>query len=272
MKTHLKQGWLLASRHFFIVILLFLYQLLWGFFLYRFIDSIAAPLLRRFPNEALPDSSVQLFISEAQFHLIKTDLITPYAWLLGGLIAARMLLTPLFNAGLFYSFRHANASEGTRFLQGIGKVWRPVTLLYWIKTLLALAPAWWLLPRALQAALASHSIGEAAIRLLPGAAGWLLWAAVLHLLFLAMQFGAASGDGPFRSLWHALRHVLPYGGLSLLMWAIGAGVALFVTGLSFIWAGLIALIIHQGYNLIRTMMKVWTLAAQYDCLQSRSDI
>lgn len=271
MKSHMKQGWRLALKHFYIVILLFIYQLLWGFFLYRFIDSVVTPLLKRFPSDgALNESAVRLFFSEAQFQLMKTDLIQPYLWIIGGLFACRMLLTPLFNAGLFYSLHRSDDAGGTKFIEGIRRAWKPVMLLYWLESLFALAPAWWLLPRGLDSLLESGTIGELLQTTLPGAIGWIFWIALLHLVFLAMQFGAASGKGPFHSLWSAVRHLAPFAGLSLLMWAIGAGIALFVTGLSLVWAGLIALIAHQGYHLIRTLMKVWTIASQYDCLQSRT--
>jgi hypothetical protein len=86
-----------------------------------------------------------------------------------------------------------------------------------------------------------------------------------------MQFGATSekGGGIFQSLGVAIKHLLPFAGLSLLMWAIGSGIGLFVTSFSLVWAGFIALIVHQGYHLVRTLMKVWTLASQYDILRSK---
>ncbi len=83
MKQHLLQGWKLSTRHFSIVILLFLYQLLWGFFLYRCVNSIVMPLLKRYPDTMPSDSAVKLFLMEAQFRLVKTDLIEPYLWMLG---------------------------------------------------------------------------------------------------------------------------------------------------------------------------------------------
>jgi hypothetical protein len=269
MKIHVKQGWQLAVKHFYLVILLFLYQLLWGFFLYRFIDSVVSPLLRRYPSSYPSDTAAQLFLTEAQFQLFKTDLITPYVWTLGGLMVIRMLLTPLFNAGLFYSLNQTRLDGGTRFLEGIRKNWKPVVLLYWVESVLSLAPAWWLLPRGLDALLESGSIPELLGAVLPGAGLWLLWGTVLHLLFLAMQFGATSGEGVFRSLWKALRNFISFAAISLIMWGIGAAAGLVVTSLSMLWAGLFALILHQGYYLLKTLVKVWTIAAQYDCLQTK---
>ncbi len=269
MKIHVKQGWQLAVKHFYLIILLFLYQLLWGFFLYRFIDSVVAPLLRRYPGAYPSDAAAQAFMTEAQFQLFKTDLISPYVWTLGGLLAVRMLLTPLFNAGLFYSFNQARSDGSTRFLEGIRQKWKPVVLLYWIEAILSIAPAWYVLPRSLDALMESGSTPELLQAILPGAALWLLWGTLLHLLFLAMQLGAASGEGIFRALWRALRNFLSYAAISLIMWGIGAAAGLVATSLSMLWAGLFALILHQGYHLVRTLMKVWTIAAQYDCLQTK---
>jgi hypothetical protein len=277
MKLHMKQGWQLAMKHIHIVILLFLYQLLWGFFLYRFVDSVVAPLLRRFPADHPSETAVQLFLTEAQFQLLKTDMVYPYLWMLAGLFGIRMLLTPLFNAGLFYSLQHTRevrdmsgtTKGGSRFLEGIRKGWKPVVLLYWLESLLALAPGCWLLPRALDTLLGSSSMTKLLQEVLPGAGLWLLWIAVLHLLSVAMQLGAASGDKLLPSLMRALRHFFSYAAISVLLWAIVAALGMAVSSLSVLWAGLLALIVHQAYPLVRTLLKVWTLAVQLDFLKSR---
>ena len=46
MKLHMKQGWRLTIKHFYIIILLFLYELMWGFFLYRTIEGIVGAAAR----------------------------------------------------------------------------------------------------------------------------------------------------------------------------------------------------------------------------------
>ena len=103
----------------------------------------------------------------------------------------------------------------------------------------------------------------------PWAGGWLLWAVVLHLLFLAMQFGAVTGSGSMRALWSRIANFLPFAGVSLAMWGIGALLSMTIASVSMLWAGLLALVLHQGYQLLRTIMKVWTVAAQYDAWQSK---
>jgi hypothetical protein len=269
MNNHIKQGWRLTAKHFYIIILLFVYELVWGFVLYRMIEGIIVPLLKRFPDSSPVDGAVQLFLTEAQFQLLKTDIIRPYVWLLAGLLAARMLLTPFLNAGLIHSLHYTRDDGGTKFLQGIRSVWKPVALLYVIETTLALAPGFWLLPHGLETLLGSGSWTDLAQKAGPWAGGWLAWAVLLHLLFLAMQFGAVSGGGMFRSLWSGLRHFLPFAGISLIMWGFGLALNIMIASASMLWAGLAALILHQGYQLVRTIMKVWTVAAQYDVWQSR---
>lgn len=272
MKQNMRLGWQLAFKHMNMVIVLFLYQLLWGFLVYRAVDDTVAPLLRRFPASAPNEQAVQSFMAEAQFQLFKTDLIQPYLWLLGGLFLARMLLTPLFNAGLFYSIHHQNSTgeRGTRIIEGIRKKWKPVMLLYWISCALMIAPAWRLVPQWIDA-LRMNGVSPALLtEIVPGAAIWIAWIALIHLLSLSMQFGAVSGDGIFPSLLQSLRKFFTYAAISLLMWGIAALLGLAVSSISMVWAGLFALIAHQAYPLVKTLLRVWTIAAQYSHLKSEA--
>ncbi|WP_168123064.1 hypothetical protein [Paenibacillus sp. HB172176] len=272
MKTHMKQGWRLTFKHFYLLLLVFVYQLLWGFFLYRAIDETVSPLLRRFPGATASAQAVQTFLTEAQIELFKTDMAMPYLWMLGGLFAARMLLTPLFNAGFFHSMlQQSRSGGGTRFREGVRKAWKPVMLLYWLQALLTFAPAYFLLPKAYNALLTSHSTNELIMTLLPGAALWLLWGIVVSLLSLSLQVGAVSEESMAAVLWRSIRHFLPYAALSMLMWMIGMTLGLAVTGVSLVWAGFIALVVHQSYHLIKIMMKMWTLATQLLYLESRRE-
>ncbi|WP_020618483.1 hypothetical protein [Paenibacillus daejeonensis] len=269
MKEHIRQGWRLAVKHLYIVIFLFLYQLLWGFGLYRYVESTFIPLLKRFPDTLPAERAVQVFLMEAQFQLMKTDLIQPYLWTLGALLLVRMLFSPLIQSGLLYSLRHATDEGGTKFFQGIRASWKKITLLYWIKSILVLAPAWWLLPAALQLLLNSPSLAEAAKIALPYAACWLLWSTLLHLLFLSLQFGAVSESGMLGSSLHSLRAFLPLLFITLIMWGIGAGIGLAASSVTLIWAGLLALILHQAFYLVQSLVRVWTLASQYELWESK---
>lgn len=269
MKEHIRQGWRLAVKHLYIVIFLFLYQLLWGFGLYRYVESAFLPLLKRYPDTLPSEQAVQLFLMEAQFQLLKTDVITPYLWTLGIIVLLRMLISPLIQSGLLYSLRHATDEGGTRFLQGIRICWKKIALLYWLKSLLILAPAWWLLPAAFQLLLSSPTLAEAAKTALPYGAGWLLWSFLLHLIFLSLQFGVVSESGMLGNTLRSLRAFLPLMLMTILMWVLAAVIGLAVSAVTLVWAGLLALMLHQAFYLVRMLIRVWTLASQYGLWQSR---
>jgi len=270
MKTTIAHGWLTTRRHLALVLALFIYRLGWGIFLYRFIDGIVSPLLRRYPSPAPTDYAVQTFLTEAQFQLFKTDLIVPYVWMLAALFAFRMLLTPFIHSGLFYSFsQQFENSANTHFREGMRKCWKPITLIYWIEMALIAAPAWWLLPRALQTILTSPSFAHIAIKIVPAAAGWLLWAVIIHLLSLSMQLGAVSSGRMWSTLWQTIIRFLPFLMLSMLLWAIAFTLAALFSFLSMLGAGFLALLLHQGSHFISTWMKVWTLSSQSHFIWSR---
>lgn len=258
-----KQGWQLAAKHIYIVILLFIYQLLWGFFLFRFVQSIVTPLLKRFPDTMQSDQAIYWFVMEAQFQITKTGLLQPYLLTLAALLAIRMIITPLINAGLIYSLHKSSDTGDTYFFEGIRTAWKPVALLYAIKSLLILLPLAWYLPHSMQELLMLLSTPDWLGAHAPYALGWLLWSAFIHLLFLAMQFGIVSGQGSWASLTRALHSFLPLAALTLAMWGLALLIGAAVTSASLIWAGLAAIIAHQGYHLIRVFLKVWTMATQY---------
>lgn len=49
------------------------------------------------------------------------------------------------------------------------------------------------------------------------------------------------------------------------MWGISVLAGLLVTSASLLWAGFFAVLLHQAYHFARTMLKVWTIATQFDC-------
>lgn len=269
MKQHLLQGWRLSLKHFPVIIMLFLYQLLWGFFLYRAVQSVVIPLLKRYPDSMSDNSSVRLFLLEAQFQLTKTEIIEPYLWMLGGLLAARMLLTPFIQAGLAYSLHHTCDDRGTHFLRGIRRAWKPMMALYAAEMTLLLAPAWWLLPVISRLLHTSGSGEQLLLSALPYLCGWLLWGGLLHLLFRAAQFGVVARKGWHASITSALRSLLPLAAISLALLGISLLLSLVASAVSMIWAGLLALILHQAFYLIRSLLKVWAMASQYQTWQSR---
>lgn len=263
MRELLKKGWDMVIRHRYVLVLLFLYRLLWGFFLYRFIDSVISPLLARYPDEHPNSDAAHLFLIEAQFRLLKTNLVNEVIWMLGTLLLLRMLLTPLLHAGIYYSFHHSVEGEGTRVLHGMRKAWKPVTLLYWLKNALVLLPAIWLLPIAKNLFFSEPSLSDWGQGLLPYALLWLVWGFSLQLLFQFMQFGAVSREGILKGLGLALRRALPLLSITLIMLGFGLVVSAAAWAVSLLWSGFIAIALHQAFHFIRSLLTLWTAASQY---------
>ncbi|WP_027091878.1 hypothetical protein [Cohnella thermotolerans] len=264
MRKWIGKGWNTTRRHKYVVIVLFLYRLLWAFFLYRFIDSVVTPVLARYPDNHPNSDSVHLFLIEAQFRLLKTDLANDFLWLLAGMFLIRMVLTPLLNAGIFYSFRHSEDSQGTRVLAGIRHAWKSVSILYWAENAAILLPLFWLLPLAKSRFLAEPSIEDWARHLLPYALAWVVWSYAVHLLFQFMQFSAASGDSIPGGLWRACRRALPLIAVSLTILGIGLAASLVVTTASLFWTGFAAVALHQGFQLVRSLIALWSAASQFE--------
>mgnify|MGYP001365219547 CR=1 FL=1 len=269
MKTYVINGWNRTVRHAGIIVLLFVYQFLWGFFLYRAIDGVLVPLLKRYPDPLAAKGAVELFLVEAQFRIMKTDLLVPYGLALAGLLAVRMLLTPFINAGLFHSLQHATKERGTTFFAGIRAAWKRIALIYAAELALILAPLAWLLPLARRAFFDSGGWEELLRALLPALAAWLLWCLFVRLISLGMQFGAAAGDGVLPSLSVTIRSLPAAAAAALAVWSIGAAAGLVSTAVSMVWAGLFAVILHQAQQFFRTWFKVWTYAAQYEAWKAK---
>jgi hypothetical protein len=263
VREWLGKGWDMTVRHRYVWVLLFLYRLMWGFFLFRLVDSVVTPILRRYPDLHPNADAIPLFLIEAEFRLFRTNLVDDLLWMFAGLLLVRMVLTPLLNAGVYYSFHHSSGEEGTQVLSGIRKAWKPVTLLYWLENALALLPAVWLLPLAKTRFLSVGSAAHWLQNLLPYAAGWLVWGFVLHLLFQSMQFGAVSREGIGKGALRALVRAMPLVAVSLSMIGIGLAASAAVSAVSLVWSGFAAVVLHQAFHFVRSMLSLWTAASQY---------
>lgn len=263
MKKWLKLGWGTSVQHRYVLVILFLYRLLWGFFLYRFIGSIISTVLARFPAAHPNPDAGQLFLIEAQFRLIKTNLANETLLVLGMMLLARMMLTPLLQAGIYYSFCHARPEEGTLVLTGMRKAWKPAVLLYWLEIVLLLLPALWLFPIASELFIASPMIESWLQAMLPYVVGWMFYGFVLRLLFPFMLFSAVSQQGVLPGMRAALRHIWPLLLLALIMAGAGLVASTAATATTLLWSGFFAVLLHQLFHFIRSWLSLWTTASQY---------
>lgn len=97
MKRAISRSWISMKEQFYILILLFIYRLLWGYFLYRFVRSAVIPVLLRYPDTHAGGSGLGrlLYYIEGQAALGADPGVQRWLWLLLGLSLLRLLLSPL---------------------------------------------------------------------------------------------------------------------------------------------------------------------------------
>lgn len=262
---YIRSGWQSTKGQFPVVIILFLYQLLWSVFLYRLINSAIIPLLQRYPDPAPGELSRLLFFIEGQLDLKYSSEVHQYFWMLAGMLLLRMLLTPLIQAGILYGLRPLTADgAGLVFFQGIGRLWKPVTLFYLLELVLVLSPSYWLVPQILNHLVQGVQAGAtsllyAAMYIL----GWLIYGYLIHQVLLFAQFGYIFGRGAFPSILVCLRRLFIVVGISLFLGGITLLLFGAFTAASWIWTGFVALVLQQSYPFIRSLLSIWHIASQF---------
>ena len=276
MKAKIREGWFLVHQHMFIAALLFIYQLIWGYFIYRLVQSAVVPLLLRYPTEDAGELSTLLFKMESQLSLSGPE-VQRYLWILGSLLLLRLLISPLIQAGLLYSLQHFNtAEERIPFIRGIQKLWKPMLLLHTIRTILMFLPAYWLVPKLYATLMDSFHSLHLLLPGIPYVAGWIIYGWVRHHAVLYMQFGISDPEGEhrihgtFKGLWIAVRHIFMVLGIALMLGTIHLLVFGAFTSASWFLTGLAGLILQQTYPLARSLLNMWKICAHYRLWQSTS--
>lgn len=256
-------GWSTARRSWFLLMLLFFYQAFMGFVLYKYVKSTVVPILHRYPGSDLNEAASRLFWLEAEFYLTKTDLIHPFLWAFAGFLLLRMLATPLLNGGVYHALAHPDEAGRKAFAKGVKTHARPFLLLYALQTLLSFAPFLWLLPRVADAIAPAYDGTAVAIAAAPYALGWFAYQGLIELAFMYIGFGIVGGRGGWAGLAVFARRALPAIGLGLATFAIASIAAVAAAAFSLWQAGFLALLLHQAYPLLRSLLKLWTISSQH---------
>lgn len=267
----IKTGWTIAWNQPFAVCTLFIYNLLWGLALYEVIRSIVSPLLHRYPGQELSREAVQLFWVEGQFQIMKTDLIHSYAWWGLCLLLARMLLSPLLNAGVYYSLERTELNAGYRFVQGMRELALPFFVLYVIQMLLVLSPLYWLIPKGIELYHSNTTLNDVIKDVLPLLGGYLVYVFLLQTVFMYLQFGKVSGRSQLSSLLLLSRNVVPVMLIAVIILCVTLLISALVMTSAMIWAGFMALLGYQIYRLIHMFCKMWAVTAQYALWSAKNE-
>ncbi|MGN7361045.1 hypothetical protein ACTHPF_27160 [Paenibacillus sp. SAF-054] len=265
MKSHIANGWKSLKNQFYIVIILFLYQLIWGYFLYRLVHSAVTPLLMRYPDPPPNELSQLLFYIEGKTSLSTSGTVHTYFWILLSMFALRMLLTPFIHAGIYHGLHKEREGDiGLHFFKGMRRHGKVVFLFHLAEWICIAAPAYWILPKLYKILLSGVQLPSLALQVLPYAAAWLLYSYMIHQLILFMQFGKTGGTGFLAPLWQCLRGALPLVGISLTLGMASLLIFSLFTGISLFWAGIFALILQQGYHLVSCIMRLWGISTKFD--------
>lgn len=271
---YIRNGWSSVKRQFPSVVILFLYQLLWGVFLYRLVNTAVIQVLQRFPDPPPHELSRILFIIEGQSRFWQTPEVQHYIWILIGMIMLRLLLTPLIRAGILYGLLPAEErAAGLPLFRGMQKFWKPVTLFYCLELILLLIPTLWLLPKAyasLSIFLQGGSHVPTFLTVTAYIVGWLGYSWFIRQCLLFLQFGYLFKGSAWPSLLVCWRHLMTGLGISITL-AISCSIIFILFGTtSWIVTGLLALILHQTYPFFRSVFKIWKISSQYCLWQQKS--
>jgi len=267
MSQRLRQGWNMTRRHFNVILLYFFYQALWGFVLYRIIDHIVSPLLLRYPKITNHAEALQLFWIENQFNLIKTDLIIPYVWGLAGILLLRMIITPIMQSGIYYSlYEMSQGSKHTAFRKGISLCWKPMMLVYWLKSFAIVAPLIYLLRP-----LFSFKANSSAMMSILDQSGWLwliymLWAAVISIAAYMITLGIGAKLSPLQALLRAIKHTVNVIVIGAILAICFLFISLSIHSLSILWVSFFSFLLYQLLPLVRVIFKLWTISSQYTAI------
>ncbi|MCL6606166.1 MAG: hypothetical protein K6T94_25145 [Paenibacillus sp.] len=275
MRVSITRGFHSMKEQFYILILLFIYRLLWGYFMYGFVRDAIIPILLRYPNEQAGGSGISrlLFYIEGQFSLSSDPYIQRWLWLLLAISVLKLLLSPFIRAGLIHELHQESKGErGLFFFPGMKLYGLPIMIFSLVEWLLALLPLYWVVPRVYKLLISSFLDYTLLLRLSPYLLVWLIYIFIIRLCLLYMQFGYTSGTGMFYSLLICLRNIIPAAAAGVILGA-GGFIILLLSGVTGILSpGLPALLIRQISPLPSTFFKMWGLAAQYHLWHSKLPI
>ncbi|OKP83308.1 hypothetical protein A3844_22460 [Paenibacillus helianthi] len=273
MKRSISRGWHSMKEQFYILILLFIYRLFWGYFMYKFVKCAVVPVLLRYPDQDAGGSGIGrlLYYVEGQLALGSDSGVQHWLWMLLALSAFRLLLSPFIRAGLLHELHQERKGErGMFFFPGMRLYGLPVMLFSLAEWVLTALPLYWLLPKMYRLLLSGILDYKLLLKLVPYILAWLLYLFFIRKVLLYMQFGYTGGTGTFSSLLVCLKVILPSAGLSFVMGA-GSLIMMLACGAASIFCpGMPALLLRQFSPLPNTLFKMWGIAAQYHLWSSKS--
>lgn len=264
---YVREGWGRVKGQFPSIIILFLYQLLWGFFLYKVINEVILSLLERYPDTSLEEVSRVLFIFEGQLGYQYNPDLRLALILIACMIALRIVLSPFIQAGILYGLvPEQSRKSGLALFRGMQQFGKPVLFIYIIEWLLIVSPAYFILPKLGRHFTILLQVGvtlPVLFTLIAYLTGWAAYIWVIRQCSLFIQFGYLFEHKIIPSLSIFIKSIIKGILISCLLGASLLAITIVFSSLSFIWTGLLALVLQQCFPLFRSIFTVWRVTAQY---------
>lgn len=281
--AHIKKGGLFVLKQPGLLLMLCLYQLCWGLLGYRWLNAINESMLLRYPGTDVSTMSTQVYWAEAQFRILKTNVLEPWLWVLAGCLLLRMLLHPLLQASVFYSI---HASDDTRDQGEASTLWHRLKSgmralgpaffgLYLLQSAMALGPLFLLIPKFIQMWQAALSLRDFLVPSFVWGAAYVTYLFLLRGIFLTLMLRKTkqtnlaqdernrirqAASTPLTGFPSHLVRVLILSGAFIAMTlfsSIGIG------ALGILWSGFAAIVLQQLYFVLRSGLLLWEAAACY---------
>lgn len=265
MRQILKRGWKTAFRHPLLIFLFYIYHFAWGFFLYKLVFAVVRPVLLRYPETGTREIDVNLYWLEFHFRMVKTDLIAPYLWTLAGLLLARMILTPVLQAGLFYCIHqdHNPSREERAFIRGIKIFSRSFFGYYVLRSILGVIPLFWLVPFWMKQLHSNYDWTSFFGAIFISVTCYIGYLLLLQFLFMYNLFRLLTETSLLEASRIILRLLPQALVISIVLCAVSLLAATMYSLVSWLQAGFFTLILYHLYPLMRLIIRFWNIGSHY---------
>lgn len=278
-----RAGWRFVSKHPGLLLILGLYHAIWTGLGFRWIGSFIETLLSRYPGAELGEMAIQVFWAEAQFRIMKSNMLEPWLWLIGGILLLRMICHPLLHAGILYAvnMHQTRASSGHEqkssleklihsFKVGVQTLGAVFSMLYFIQIVLILLPLLWLVPQITSAWQSSFSVEAVLEHSLLSLTAYLMYILVIRalILFYMLKKTQANSIKPHRMRLVNLSSLSKVILLSLLFIMTATLLSAGFSAVAAFWPGVLAIGLHLMFGFFRSGLLLWEISACYHSSQS----
>jgi hypothetical protein len=257
------QGWRSLGNHLFLIVLLSIYNLSFNVWLYKRLQDLLLPYILRYPTMELPAKALHLYLMELQLEL--------WQWLgqsiefrfIFILLLLRIVLSPIWQAGMYYSIVHADLPSGYRFVTGVKSYSFKFICVHLVQWILFIVPLiglilGWIKPFIHFNIHAILSIDVAIYWVI-----FMLYIGAVKTCFMYIQFALITSSCIRHTAWKCICKCTPIAVLVFIFLCLRFG---FVEAQSFVtntFPGWIAMTVFMTSSCVYAMLKIWSVATHH---------